>query len=66
MRVLFDLRWISLFLADDLVEDEVNKLKLKMLKEEEGLLRDLIKNMISFSSYKYISGSKWKVINQDL
>ena len=57
---------MSLFAADDLVVDEVNAIKLWMLKEEEGLLRDLIRNMTSFNSYKYINGSKWRVIRRDL
>jgi len=55
VRVLVVLWCISLLAVDDLVEDET---KLKMLKNGVGFLRDLIRNIISLSSYEYIRGSR--------
>ena len=39
---------MSLFAADDRIVEELNDIKI--LKEWDGLLRDMIKSMISFNS----------------
>ena len=57
---------LSLRKVDDLVEVEAKETKLRILKPGEGDFKELTKNMISFSSRKYMRGKIWREERSEL